>query len=81
MVTLIIFALIVLAGYLFRKSLTNFLITLFKRKQKTIEHTNEITSIFQPAGTVRTFFIGLDIEEDGNGSVKITLAKKIKNND
>jgi len=84
MTTLIIFGIIILAGFLFRKQLTQAIITLIKKNKhsNTIEHTGKSSVVFSPAGTVRTFVIALDIEEQGDGTVNITLAKKLtKKND
>ena len=50
---------------------------LFKKKQQTRELSGELSDgqVFSPRGTIRTFNIAFDIQEMGDGTAKITLAK------
>jgi hypothetical protein len=78
MTTLIIFVIVIAVGFVFRKKLESVFISLIKRRKgPTIEHGLTTQTTFAPAGVVRTFVIALDIEEEGDGKVKISLAKKL----
>ena len=82
MTSLIIFVIVIIIGFIFREQIARFIVSFFqKKKAPTLEHGLGSSTVFAPAGTVRTFVIALDIEEQGNGSVKITLAKKIISNE
>jgi len=35
----------------------------------------ELTALFSPSGTIRTFYVAIQIEETGTGQVEITIAK------
>jgi hypothetical protein len=45
------------------------------RTKTIIESEINTKAIFSPSGTKRTFIIALEIEERGNGTVDISLAK------
>jgi hypothetical protein len=65
-------------GYFTRKTWSNFIVKMFKKHPNIRDDI--ITSdggsiVFSPRGTRRTFNITLDIEELGDGTAKISLAK------
>lgn len=73
MTSLIILVIIVIAGYLFRKQLTDLILMLFKKKRINDDILKNDGAVFSPAGTVRSFDFTLDIEEQGDGKVKISI--------
>lgn len=77
MVKLIIFALIVVIVYFTRKIWSGYIVSLFsKNKIVKVNIKSEVDSaVFAPRGTIRTFVIGIDIQELGDGTAKISLAK------
>jgi hypothetical protein len=80
----IIYILIVFAVLWFTKKIwgawvVSLVVSLFK-KNKNTENKKPLDNlqenvIFQPSGTVRTFVLALNLEEMGDGTVKLTLAK------
>lgn len=76
---IIVYILIVFAVLWFTKKIWGtWVVSLFKGKNH-IAHTDKMVenseAIFQPSGTVRTFVLALNLEEMGDGTVKLTLAK------
>jgi hypothetical protein len=66
--------------FFFRKKLTAMLIARMKNKK---EDTKDVLvrddgAIFMPIGTVRTFSVTIAIEEQGDGTAKISIAKMKK---
>jgi hypothetical protein len=74
----IIYILIIALVLFFTKNIWGkYIVELFykiKGKEKTVIPM-EKRSVFSPVGTKRTFYIGVDIEENGDGTVSISLAK------
>ena len=62
-----------------RKLWAGTLVSMIKNRKKYhhVVDTNDMVNsvIFQPSGTIRTFSFSLDIEENGDGTVKIAIAK------
>ena len=75
--TAIIFIIVAIVIF-FTKGIWGKYIVLFfsKNKVKTLAVSNtQDGSVFSPKGTVRTFVIAIDIQELGDGTAKISLAK------
>jgi hypothetical protein len=78
MIGIIIFILVAGVGFFTRKIWGNFIVQIFKKRPNVRDDviTNDGGSVvFAPRGTRRTFVVGIDIEELGDGTAKITLAK------
>lgn len=59
-----------------KKYWANYLVMLFKKsKAGSVQKSGTSPIIFMPVGTTRTFIIGIDITENGDGTVKMELAK------
>ena len=77
MINIIIIFLIFAVLWFTKKKWGAWIVSFFKGGSKgliTTEKT-ENSVIFQPQGTVRTFFIALNFEENGDGTVKMSIAK------
>jgi hypothetical protein len=78
MIGIIIFLLIG-AGLFFTKNMWgSFIVKAFKKRPNVRDDvitTDGGSVVFAPRGTRRTFVVGIDIEELGDGTAKITLAK------
>ena len=75
MIGIIIFILVAGAGFFTRKIWGNFIVQMFKKRPNVRDDVNGGSVVFAPRGTRRTFVVGIDIEELGDGTAKITLAK------
>ena len=77
MLQTIIFGIVLVVVFFTRKIWGKYLVLLFKKKQQTRELSGELSDgqVFSPRGTIRTFNIAFDIQEMGDGTAKITLAK------
>ena len=78
MTQIIIFIVVILAGYFTRNIWSKFIVQAFKRRPNVRDDiiTNDGGSVvFSPRGTIRTFVIAIDIQELGDGTAKISLAK------
>lgn len=80
---IIILGIVILVIFFTRKIWAKYLVVLFAKfknqdgKKITVKNLDN-GSVFSPKGTVRTFILSIDIEEMGDGTVKITLAKDEK---
>ena len=77
---IIVYILIVFAVLWFTKKIWGGWIVNIFNKNKNTENKKPLGNfqenvIFQPSGTVRTFVLALNLEEMGDGTVKLTLAK------
>ena len=75
--TLIIFGIVAVIVFFTRSIWSKYLVALIsKNKTKTLADSDKQDgSVFAPRGTVRTFVIAIDIQELGDGTAKISLAK------
>lgn len=75
---IIFFIVVLVVLFLTKKWWANYLVSIIKNRntQKTKPLDNPQNGIiFKPSGTVRTFIFALDIEENGDGTVKMSIAK------
>ena len=78
MTQMIIFIVVILIGFFTRKIWSSFIVQAFKRRPNVRDDiiTNDGGSVvFSPRGTIRTFVVAIDIQELGDGTAKISLAK------
>lgn len=76
--TIIIFVIVAVVIYFTRKMWGGFIVKMFKKRPNVrddIISTDGGSVVFSPRGTVRTFVIAFDIQELGDGTAKISLAK------
>lgn len=73
----IIISLIILSIVLYftRNVWSGFIVSIFAKRKNLDYSNNQVGSVFSPRGTTRTFIIAIDIEEIGDGTAKISLAK------
>jgi len=83
-----IIILLVIGAFLFfsRNYVTGLLLHLIKKYKNRAKDTagvKEQGAIFAPVGTIRTFNVSIEIQEQGDGTAKISLTKltKLKNDD
>lgn len=74
MTSLIFFVIVIALGYFFREKLAFLILQFFKKGPKRNDQ-NVSETVFSPAGTVRSFPIIIDLEEVGDGTVKISIKK------
>lgn len=78
MVILVVLVLIFICFMIFKKKIETFLLPFIvkirKEKMPDKDFGND-ENVFSPNGTVRTFSIQLELHEQGDGRVKIVLAK------
>jgi hypothetical protein len=77
MTKLIIYAVIVAIIFFTRNYWAPFIVGMFKRKTTTVILNEKQKSIFVPIGTVRTFYIAIEITEQPDGSASFDI-KKLK---
>lgn len=76
MINLIILVVLVVVGFFTRNIWSKWLLILFKRKPITrVEPIGQSAVIFSPKGSVRSFVVSVDIEEQGDGTVKMSIGK------
>jgi len=80
MVGIIIFAIVVVGGFFTRKIWGGYIVLLVSRLKKGKTKTLAVSDtqdgiVFAPRGTIRTFVVAFDIQEMGDGTAKISLAK------
>ena len=78
MTTIIILIVLSIALFFTRKYWSGFIVSIIKKKKDTENARNILIgsgSVFSPRGTIRTFVVAIDIEELGDGTAKISLAK------
>ena len=77
MITFIIFVVVIVFGFLFRKKIGTLLLLLVKRTKtpQIIEKQETNFSVLSPVGTVRTFNFSIQIEELGEGKIKVGFIK------
>jgi len=78
MTTIIILIVLSIVLFFTRNIWSKFLVSFFKKKNDTDNARNILIgsgSVFSPRGTIRTFVVAIDIEELGDGTAKISLAK------
>ena len=76
MTKIITFIIVVAVIFFTRKIWAKYIVLIFsKKKSLTVSIKQEGGSVFSPSGTIRTFIVAIDIEELGNGTAKISLAK------
>ena len=72
MTTIIILIVLSIVLYFTRNFWSSFIVSMIKSKKNVVV---DDLPVFSPRGTVRTFVIGIDIEEIGDGTAKISLTK------
>lgn len=73
---MIIFVLFIFAVVWFTKKYwSDYILKMFKKNTNIKNISIENETIFSPKGTNRSFVIGLDITEMGDGTVQIAIAK------
>jgi len=78
MTTIIILIVLSIALFFTRKYWSGLIVSIIKKKKDTENARNILIgsgSVFSPRGTIRTFVVAIDIEELGDGTAKISLAK------
>ena len=78
MTTIIILIVLSIALFFTRKYWSGLIVSIIKKKKDTENARNILIgsgSVFSPRGTTRTFVVAIDIEELGDGTAKISLAK------
>jgi hypothetical protein len=79
--TIIIFIIVAAVIFFTRKMWGGYIVMLFKKRsaQKDTDNARSLLiqsgSVFSPRGTIRTFVVAIDIQEMGDGTAKISLAK------
>ena len=77
MINILIFIVIVAVVFFTRKIWSNAIVAMLKKRKNSlvVSNTQASGSVFSPSGTVRTFNISIDLQEMGDGTARITLAK------
>ena len=75
MINLIIILTIAIILFFTRKLWGNYLAGILSKNKKQQQNDVDFV-IFSPAGIKRVFIIAIEIEEKGDGTVKMTLAKQ-----
>jgi len=75
MTQIIIFIIVIAIVFFTRKIWSKYLILIFAKKKGLAVSNKQDGSVFQPSGTKRMFAIAIEIEELGDGTAKISLAK------
>jgi hypothetical protein len=75
MTTIIILIVLSIVLFFTRKIWSNFLVSFFAKRKTLATSIKQDGSVFSPRGTIRTFVVAIDIEELGDGTAKISLAK------
>jgi hypothetical protein len=76
--TIIIFVIVAVVIFFTRKMWGAYIVKMFKKRPNVRDDiiTNDGGSVvFSPRGTIRTFVVAIDIQELGDGTAKISLAK------
>jgi hypothetical protein len=77
--TIIIFIIVAIVIFFTKGIWGKYIVLLFakmKKEKKALAVSNtQDGSVFSPRGTIRTFVFAIDIQEMGDGTAKISLAK------
>jgi len=75
MTTIIILIVLSIVLFFTRNIWSKFLVSFFAKRKTLAVSVKQDGSVFSPRGTTRTFVVAIDIEELGDGTAKISLAK------
>lgn len=76
MITIIVIIAVFAVLWFTKNIWASFLVSMFKKRasvRDTIQ--TEKTTVFSPSGTTRSFIVAIDITENGDGTVEMSLAK------